>query len=338
MLRAAIYVGRLVWNRRRTHKHPDTGRAHRRPNDPEDIVIQDVPEHRIVDAETWEAAQARLARDAAPTTATGQARFWETRRPHYLLTGKVVCGCCGALFTTVGKDYLACRARRIAACPNATRVRRGPLEAQVLDALGSRLMAPALVETFVREFTREWNRLAAGEAGARTGHRTELAAVERKIANLVEALAEGVARSGAVSTKVAELDRRADVLRAAVSAAPPGRPRLHPRLAKVCRDRVARIRDAMAGVGSAEALEAARALIDQVIGSGPTDGGGPPDIELVGDLPEMLKAAGAQPFQRGNPEGMARLLCALASSAQGDQGGQSPPDSHPSAFSPPPAI
>ncbi len=155
------------------------------------------------------------------------------------------------------------------------------METQVLGALGSRLMDPALAKVLVRDFARAWNRLAAEAAGART----EPAAVKRKI---VEAPADGV-MSG--STKVAEFKRRADVL----AAAPPGRPRLRPGLAEIHCDRAPRIRHVGAGDQSAEALEAARALIDKVIVSGPPDGGGPPRIELIDDLPELLKAAEALP-------------------------------------------
>lgn len=146
-------------------------------------------------------------------------------------------------------------------------------------------MDPVLAKVLVRDFARAWNRLAAEAAGART----EPAAVKRKI---VEAPADGV-MSG--STKVAEFKRRADVLPAAVAAAPPGRPWLRPGLAEIHCDRAPRIRHVGAGDESAEALEAARALIDKVIVSGPPDGGGPPRIELIDDLPELLKAAEALP-------------------------------------------
>lgn len=73
-------------------------------------------------------------------------RFWEQKRPQHLLSGKLVCGACGKPLASVGRDYLACRvAIADGPCSNRARVRRGPLEAAVLVALGSELMQPELV-------------------------------------------------------------------------------------------------------------------------------------------------------------------------------------------------
>lgn len=58
-----------------------------------------------------------------------------------------------------GSDYLACaRARNGADCSNTTGVKRSKIELVVLEGLKSRLMAPDLVEEFVRAFHEELNR------------------------------------------------------------------------------------------------------------------------------------------------------------------------------------
>jgi hypothetical protein len=161
-LRNQLYVGLLVWNRKRTVKDPVSGRRCRRGNDSASHVTQEVPELRLIDDDLWQRAQTRLAAEAArPTVDGGAPAFWEGRRPQHLLTGKVVCGVCGGLFYARGRDYLSCHAARRYLCRNTTSVRRGPLEAQVLEALGRQMMNPELVAEFVTEFTREWNRLAA---------------------------------------------------------------------------------------------------------------------------------------------------------------------------------
>jgi len=56
---------------------------------------------------------------------------------------------------------------------------------------------------------------------------------------------------------------------------------------------VARLGQALADRDAPEALEAARALIDRVVVSPPSDPGDPPGIELVGKLQAMLRAGGA---------------------------------------------
>ena len=50
-----IYAGRLIWNRVRMVRDPDTGRRVSRPNPESEWQTADVPELAIVDAETWQA-------------------------------------------------------------------------------------------------------------------------------------------------------------------------------------------------------------------------------------------------------------------------------------------
>lgn len=53
-----LYVGRLVWNRLRYLKEPDTGKRVSRLNPATEWVVQDIPGLRIVDNETWDKAKA----------------------------------------------------------------------------------------------------------------------------------------------------------------------------------------------------------------------------------------------------------------------------------------
>ncbi len=103
-LRNELYIGRLVWNRQRFVKDPATGKRLARPNPPEDWVIHDVPELRIVDDELWQKVQARLGaiRESDAVKKARQQRFWERRRAKHLLTGLVVCGECGSRFASPG--------------------------------------------------------------------------------------------------------------------------------------------------------------------------------------------------------------------------------------------
>jgi site-specific DNA recombinase len=54
-----LYIGRLVWNRLRYIKDPDTGKRVSRPNAPSEWVTTAVPELRIVDDELWNRVKAR---------------------------------------------------------------------------------------------------------------------------------------------------------------------------------------------------------------------------------------------------------------------------------------
>lgn len=327
MLRAEIYVGRLVWNRRRSDKNPETGQIHSRLNPAEARAVGDAPDLRLIDGSLWDAVQARLAATVAPTTSAGRSAFWQAKRPRHLLSGKVVCGCCGRTFIPIGKDYMACRAVKLGACSNNRRARRLKLERSVLDALATRLMEPALAEAFIGALIQEWNRLAGNVGATRTATRAELAQVERRIANLVEALAEGVVRGAGVSAKMADLEERRQALEAMLAAAPPEPPRLHPNLAKVYREAVSDLRSAIERDDGVEALEAARKLVDRIIISPPPDGGGSPRAELVGSLPAMLALAGVPIGTTDSADGSEntrRMIEGLVRSDKVGAGGQSP--------------
>jgi DNA invertase Pin-like site-specific DNA recombinase len=59
-----LYVGRIVWNKVRMVKNPDTGKRISRPNPRDQWQIIEVPHLRIVDDETWRRAQELKAEKA----------------------------------------------------------------------------------------------------------------------------------------------------------------------------------------------------------------------------------------------------------------------------------
>ena len=237
--------------------------------------------------------------------------------------GKAVCGCCDKPLASVGRDYLACRvAMADGPCPNRSRVRRSRLESEVLEALGSQLMQPARVAKFVAEFTSEWNRLSAEISAGAAVKRRELEAVQRKLAGLIEAIADGL-RAPGLQGRLDELETRRRVLEAEIATAGASKaPRLHPNLAEVYRDKILRLRNALSNpVGGVEVLEGARALIERVEVYPPAESGAAPRIELVGHLTSMLRLAGV--FGSGNgksPLAAANGLDVLLSSVKVDAG------------------
>jgi hypothetical protein len=59
MILNPIYVGRLVWNRNRHIKHPDTGKAQLRRSAESVWTVTEAPELRIIDDATFAAARKR---------------------------------------------------------------------------------------------------------------------------------------------------------------------------------------------------------------------------------------------------------------------------------------
>src|SRR6185437_15615057 len=214
ILRNELYTGRLVWNRMRYVKDPATGRRVSRMNPRAQWIIEDVPGLRIVDQDIWERVQARLAgfRERSGADAPGRPRFWEKRRAQGMLTGKVVCGCCGGMMAAVGKDYLACgTARRQGLCSNRESIRRGELEALILEAMRAQLMDPAFVAEFIRAFTSEWNRLSAERSAGRAAQERDLASVTRKLDGLIAVMADGF-RAPRLQAQLDELEARRTML------------------------------------------------------------------------------------------------------------------------------
>ena len=302
LLRNPLYAGRLVWNRLHNTKDPIHGTRVRRVNPAADIVVHAMPELGIVDTALWESVQERLTLEAAPVQPTdgpaSSGRFWERRRPRHLLSSKVICGVCGRTFSRIGKDYLACTAATQNGCINTARPRRLHLEAQVLDALGRQLMQPDLVEAFIQEFTATWRQTIAEATGSTDQIHREMQVVEKRIGNLVDALADGL-RGGDIQKRLDGLEQRRGELALNLTAPVAVMPDIPADLATVYHDELTKLRLALIGPDGSEALEAARGLIDRIVISPPRDGDELAEIELIGNLAGMLQAGG---FRSGNPK------------------------------------
>jgi site-specific DNA recombinase len=176
-------------------------------------------------------------------------------------------------------------------CRNKATIRRAKLEGQVLDLLGRQLMQPALVEAFVEAFNEEWQRLAGEVKAQAASRRRERAVLDRKIANLVDAIGDGRS-SPAILAKLTDLEGQRAQLGDQVEMAIPFVPALHPGIAHTYAAKVEELREALMKGQDPEALEAARALIDKVIIHPANEDGNSPGIELLGELMGLLQAVG----------------------------------------------
>ena len=269
ILNNELYIGRMVWNKLRYIKDPETGRRVSRLNEPGRWVAKEIPELRIVDRDLWDRVKARQETMRCDTRPDVRSRPCDRRRPRYLLSGLVVCGACGGRYTKISANLFGCATARnkgMAVCKNLRNVRRDRLEATVLDALRHHLMDPDLFREFCAEFTREINRLRGDQNAQRDRLQAQLTQTERRLRRIVEAIAEGVpART--LKDELLALEGRQDRLQAELAAAPEAQqPLLHPNLAKVYRSKVAALHDALADeVTQDEALELIRSLVDKIV-------------------------------------------------------------------------
>jgi site-specific DNA recombinase len=231
ILNNELYVGRLVWNRQKFEKDPDSGKRVPRPNPPSGVIVKDVPELRIVPNDLWEAAKARQAA-TRQNVRTGMVR---ARRPKYLFSGLTKCAVCGGGYVLSSHDLLTCsNARSRGTCTNRRSIKRQEIEARALRAMRERLFDPGAFAAFCEGFTAEMELQRRERLAERRTAQHELAAVERKQREILTALADGY-RSEAWKAELLTLDDRKASLTA--SLAEPQLPALHPNMAEVFRQK-----------------------------------------------------------------------------------------------------
>ena len=323
ILRNRLYAGERVWNRQQFVKDPLSGKRVARPNPRETWIVSPVPNLRIIGADLWEAAQARLTemrRAVASPSESGAsdgeavslgARLAAARRPPWLLSGLVRCGVCNGPMGVVGSDgRLGCTNRRErGTCSNARTVLRDRLVTRVMAGLKERLLAPELVEEFVRTFVAEVNAANRDRQheGARLGaERTKLA---RQIRNMLELIKEGHG-SLAMVVELRDLEDRQGVLDQEIAAAgkPEAVPALHPNLPELYRRKVEALEEALGNpAAQAAAVEALRSLID-AISVNPGGRRGEVHVELRGDLAAFMRLDDPDAGPRAAPKA-AQNMC-----------------------------
>lgn len=199
ILNNEMYVGRLVWNRQRFIKDPDTGKRQARLNPEAERIMQEVPDLRIIDDALWQQAKARQSAIKRPHGTAGDTvtnQFRDRTRPKYLLSGLTRCGCCSGGYSMTSADLIGCStARNKGTCDNRVNIRRDRLEERVLKALRHHLMDPALFAEFCDEFTREMNRLRM-EAGASINQaKAELERIGRELEKIMNLYLRDACRS-----------------------------------------------------------------------------------------------------------------------------------------------
>lgn len=229
-------------------------------------MITEVPELRIIEDDLWQAA--RACQVALKSKDTG-IPVWDRRRPKFLFSGLMTCGCCGAGFSKISKDSFGCSSARnkgAAICTNRTPIRRADLESAVLNALAHHLMDEDAVRIFCEEYAAERNRLQAQANAGRAGLEKELRQVTTDHGKLVDAILAGVPAEQ-VKDRMIALDRRRKELARVLAAAPAPDPvRFHPSMAKTYRTRVGQLIRGLSDVeGAEEAKEALRALVEKIV-------------------------------------------------------------------------
>jgi hypothetical protein len=285
-----LHVGRLVWNRQRFLKNPETGKRVARLNPQSEWIVTDVPALRIVDDALWSAVRARYATIHRKWHTDAPPPFNQFRRPKYLFSGLTKCGACGAGFIVYSRDHLGCfGARGRGSCDNRMTIPRQEVEERVLRALQDRLMRADYVEEFCREFSREMNRLRIEQRAGLTAAKRELSRVESRRQKLLDLMLDGVVSSSEGKDEMLDLTARRDALRQQIKTADEPPPLLHPSVAAVYQTKIEELASSLQREDTrTEASDALRGLIDAIV---LTPENGRLRVELKGNLAAMLTVA-----------------------------------------------
>jgi len=292
ILNNELYIGRLVWNRLRYLKDPDTGKRVSRMNPSGDWVIHDVPELAIIGQDTWDQVKARQVTQSINTNSKS-AGFWDRKRAKHLFSGLVKCGSCGGGMVNINAKRVGCaNARNKGTCDNKRTMRRDKLEHLVLDGLRNNLMDEKLFETFCKAYTSKINNLRMKKNATLNAAKSELGKIDREQDKLVDAICDGVPASK-VKDRMIELEERQHELENLIANTNEEPVLIHPNMAGVYKDKVASLTEALNDASRRhEAVDVIRGLIDQIsLTPVEKDGVATMAIDLHGALAGILTLA-----------------------------------------------
>ncbi len=212
-----LYAGRIVWNKVRMVKDPDTGKRLSRPNPPDEWQRIEAPHLRIVEQSIWE--QAHLLKSQKSRLASHVKR----RTPH-LLSGLLRCGCCGSGLSVhdrdkTGKTRVRCSAvRESGSCSNRRILYLRDVENLVLSGMAEELKDPRLIETYVRNYNRERERLAGDAAATRTRLEAKRDRIEGERQRNIDLVVRYVISEDDARQRIAELKEERERVEAELAA------------------------------------------------------------------------------------------------------------------------
>ena len=286
ILNNELYVGKLVYNRLRYIKDPDTGKRVSRLNPENKWITHDLPELRIIADDLWKRVKSRQK-----DLDTDRPQFWKKQRPRNLFSYLLKCGECGGGFSMVSATHAGCsNARNKGTCENRLTIKRIALEESVLETLKNHLMDERRCELFCREYTAYMNKLRMDHNASLHSYRRELQKLERDRDKIIQSIKDGVPGSVVKDEAIRIEDRKAE-LEQLLDDCEEAAPLFHPNMALRYHEEVQRlILSLNTDDHRAEASELLRSLIDRIVLT-PDHNRTKLTVDLQGDLAGILSVA-----------------------------------------------
>ncbi len=162
MLRRELYVGRLIWNKRKYVKRPGTNKRVSVSRPEQEWTIVDAPELRIIQPELWETVQSVITRKREQYSLGHPGFMNRAVRSRYIFSGLLKCAECGSNLTILsarGRDrrvgYYGCPGHlHRGICSNNVYVRRDILEQRLLQGIQAELQEDAALSYVLRHVRR----------------------------------------------------------------------------------------------------------------------------------------------------------------------------------------
>lgn len=213
-----LYIGRLVWNRLRMVKDPDTGKRVSRLNPESDWQVAEATHLAIVDKADFDKVAARKRKIVSEAG--------NRQRPRHLLSGLLRCGACGGGMSvhdrdSTGKVRVRCSRRRESGdCDHSRIYYLDGIERTAVEALRDELRDPDLLAEYVAAYQEERRRVARDRDAEVSRLNRRLGETRRSIDRLVDALAEGRQGMKSVAERLDALEAERVDLEKAIAANP----------------------------------------------------------------------------------------------------------------------
>jgi site-specific DNA recombinase len=150
-----------------------------------------------------------------------------TSASDYLLSGLLICGCCGAPYIGHGArnnayQYYTCQTKQkqgAKAC-SANNFEQGKVEAVVLDALRDGALHPGVFADLVREVQASLRGSQAEAEGERAVLEGQLAELNKRLDNLYEAVESGSIPVARLAPRIEQVSQEKEALDARIAALP----------------------------------------------------------------------------------------------------------------------
>ena len=284
-----IYAGRIIWNRLRMIKDPDTGRRVSRPNPRAEWQIIEAPHLQIVDQDIWEKAQ-------AIKQARGGPHAEHKRKPRHVLSGLLKCKSCGSGMSIKdkrkGRTRIQCtQMKEAGTCDHRRAYHLQAIERTVFDGLRANLTDPRLIAAYVETYNEERKRLASDLITNRAKIERRLTKASGELERAIDMVVKGIVTADSMRDRIKELQDEKAQLEADLLTAekPPEFVTLHPATIERYRQQIEDLAQTLntQKQDSHEPITAFRELVHSIVVA-PTEAGKPLQIEVRGRLAAVI--------------------------------------------------